>query len=221
MKKNIFITATNTDIGKTYATLKLIKQIYKAGLKPGVFKPIETGVSSVAHDGSLLLETCSLYNQNFKKIPIEKIVPYRYPLPAAPFCAKKESKIEINRILEAYREIEAVCDIVLIEGAGGLMVPIEENFFMIDFIRLFDAKTLLVTSDKLGCINDTLLSLEMLKRYNADFIWCVNLRDKEDFEIKTLPFYKKYFGKVLYLQEDIKEIVSLLITDSNSDRYPS
>ncbi len=219
MLKNIFITATNTGIGKTYATVKLIKILSQIGIKVGVFKPIETGVSDSPLDGSLLLKYCSIYNHNFTKISIDKIVPYQFSLPAAPYVAKGKTSIDMDKIFKAYKEIASLSDIVLIEGAGGLMVPIEKDFFMIDLIEFFKAKALLVTHDKLGCINDTLLSLKALDDRGLEHIWCINLRNKEKFNKETLPFYKEYFGKVLYLEENLKEIALSLIADSDGYRY--
>ncbi len=211
MAKNIFITATNTDVGKTFATLLLIKEFNKLGYKVGVFKPIETGVKKTPLDAKNLLKTASIYNHNLKKISIDKIAPYQFSLPAAPFVAKGKKEIDLNFIQECYKDIAKLCDVVLIEGAGGLMVPVKKDFFMIDFIKFFKAKTLLVTPDRLGCINDTLLSIEALKGYNADFTWCVNLREEENFKKTTLPFYETYFGKIFYLQSDIQSIAKLLI----------
>jgi dethiobiotin synthetase len=98
----------------------------------------------------------------------------------------------------------------LIEGAGGLCVPVEKNFFMYDFIKFFDAKALLVTHSKLGCINDTLLNLELLKALHVEHEWCINMRDEESFEKTTLPYYKDRFGRVLTLQNDLREIASSL-----------
>ncbi len=221
MLKNIFITATNTEVGKTYAAVKLIKFLSQTGMRVGVFKPIETGVSDIPSDGSLLLKHCSLYNRNFTKISIDTVVPYRFSLPAAPFVAKGKTSVKMEKILKAYKKISEISDVVLIEGAGGLMVPIEKDFFMIDLIDFFKAKALLVTHDRLGCINDTLLSLKALEDRGVEYVWCVNLRDKERFEKETLPFYREYFGKVLYLEKDIEKIASLLIADGNGYGNPS
>ena len=197
----IFITATNTDIGKTYATCKLIKELSSQGLQVGVFKPIETGVEEYPIDGKLLLETAQQYNDNLKSFTCRDIVPIQFKLPAAPFVASDGEKIDFETIRRAYEKIAKVSDVVLIEGAGGLMVPVDEDIFMYDFIREFDAVTLLVTHANLGCINDTLLNQGLLDSLEVDYEWCVNFRDnKEAFEKTTLPYY----GKVISLQEDIK-----------------
>jgi dethiobiotin synthetase len=197
----IFITATNTDIGKTYATCKLIEELGSQGLRVGVLKPIETGVQEYPLDGKVLLETAKKYNSNLKNFACRDIVPIQYKLPAAPYVSKGNEKIDIKAIHVAYEKIAKVSDVVLIEGAGGLMVPVDEGFYMYDFIKEFNAVTLLVTHANLGCINDTLLNKNILDTLDVDYEWCVNFRNnKKSFEKTTLPYYKK----IVSLQEDIK-----------------
>ena len=127
--KPIFITATNTDVGKTYTTLKLIEVLSQQGLKVGVFKPIETGVIDLPSDGNLLFETAKKYNPLLEKLKLKDIVPYQFELPASPFVAKGKKKVNPEVLEKAYIKIEELCDIVLIEGAGGLLVPIEEDLY--------------------------------------------------------------------------------------------
>ena len=88
MKKRIFITATNTNIGKTYTTKRLLKAFAARGLAVGVIKPIETGVSDgYAPDGEELLECAKALNPKLWSLEVEDIVPITYELPAAPFVA--------------------------------------------------------------------------------------------------------------------------------------
>ncbi|BCD67532.1 dethiobiotin synthase [Nitratiruptor sp. YY09-18] len=193
----LFITATDTNVGKTYTTKKLIELAAKQGLRPGVCKPIETGVATIPLDGKELLQTCQRFNQFYKDIEVNDIVFYSFKLPAAPYVAKGEEKIDIGLISEKIEELEKSCDILFIEGAGGLMVPIEEDYYMIDLIKESKAQALLVTPSQLGCINQTLLSLEALRNRSITHYWYVNLfKDKEEFFTITYPFYKKHFGQV-------------------------
>jgi len=204
----IFITATNTDIGKTYATCKLIEELGDKGLHVGVFKPIETGVEEFPLDGKLLLKTAQKTNPHLKEFTCRDIVPIQYKLPAAPYVSKGTEHIDIKSLHVAFDKIASVSDIVLIEGAGGLMVPIEENFFMFDLIKEFDAIALLVTHANLGCINDTLLNLNLLKSLHVEYEWCVNFRkNKKDFKITTLPYYKK----IISIQDDMKLLSEKLL----------
>jgi dethiobiotin synthetase len=210
--KTIFVTATNTDIGKTFATLLLLEEFAKKGYKVGAFKPIETGVKSTPQDGEKLLNKCKELNDSFKNVTIDDIVPITFSLPAAPFVAKKDKDIDFQKIKESFLKLSKLCDVLLIEGAGGLLVPIETNFFMADFIDFFDAVTLLVTSNRLGCINDTLLSTYFLDNIKKPYIWCVNEKyNIEDFEKITLPYYRRRFDDTLYLQRDKKKIVDKLL----------
>ncbi|RRS30834.1 MAG: ATP-dependent dethiobiotin synthetase BioD [Epsilonproteobacteria bacterium (ex Lamellibrachia satsuma)] len=190
----LFITATGTNVGKTHTTLKLIEALASKGLKVGVFKPIETGVSDTPPDATILLEVCRKVNRNFKDLTPQDITAYTFPLPAAPFCADIDKEIKLIKIIEKYEALSKLCDILLIEGAGGLMVPITKEYMMINLIKELKAKTLLVTPSRLGCINDTLLSILALRTYDLPFDWCVNLHtDKEAFKKVTKPFYDEVF----------------------------
>ena len=192
--QSLFITATNTNVGKTYTTQKLIKAISSLGLKVGVFKPIETGVTSTAPDAAALLESCKKVNENFANFKPKDITAYTFPLPAAPFCADTDKEIIIQNILDKHQELSKLCDILLIEGAGGLLVPITKDYSMLNLIKELNAKALLVTPSHLGCINDTLLSILALHTFDIDFDWCVNLhKDKDSFSKITKPYYDEVF----------------------------
>ncbi len=208
MSKRIFITATNTDIGKTYASTLLLKEYASQGLKVGVFKPIETGVETVPLDGTKLFNLAKELNPSLSVLNINDIVPYQFALPAAPSVAKEDTKIDLSYLEERLQNIEQYCDIVLIEGAGGLMVPVEKDLFMVDFISYFKASPLLVCPSRLGSINDTLLSRHLLESRNISYVWAINLyADADSFEQVTAPFYAKNF---LSLQNDIKAISNKL-----------
>ncbi|SFV64919.1 Dethiobiotin synthetase [hydrothermal vent metagenome] len=186
----IFISATNTDVGKTYTTLKLIKSFAKRGIKVGVCKPIETGVTTLPLDATELINECKKTNPNFKLLTPFDITAYTFSLPSAPFCADREKTIKIETILNKIDDLSKLCDILLIEGAGGLFVPIIHNYNMIDLAKDSNAFTLLVTPSRLGCINDTLLSIEALKQRGLDYDWCVNLhQDIDSFDEVTKPYY--------------------------------
>lgn len=201
-KKSLFITATNTDVGKTYAAQKLLIKYANEGHKVGYYKPIETGVKDKPHDGSELLELTQILNPQFN-VTIKDVVPYQFSLPAAPFVAKQNTKIDINFLKQQRDFLMHFCDVLIIEGAGGLMVPLESDYFMIDMIKEFNCdENILISSSKLGSINDTLLSMEALKRRKIAFKWYVNLHiDRESYEQVTLPYYKEVFKNILYIND--------------------
>ena len=211
MKKRIFITATNTDIGKTYTTKLLLKAFAARGLKVGVIKPIETGVVDYPIDGEALLECVKELNPKLWSLEVEDIVPITYSLPAAPFVASDNMPLDLNKIMQKIEEMEASSDIVIIEGAGGLYVPIDEQTMMIDLIKLLNAKALLVTHCSLGCINDTLLSQKALEANKIPHIVAFNCRDDDDsFGIVSEPYFIKTGQKVLKVGDDIDSICELL-----------
>lgn len=198
-KKTIFVTATNTDVGKTFACEKLLNFYANKGYKVGYFKPIETGVADIPLDGSKLLALAKKLNPIFD-VQINDVVTYQFNLPASPFVAKENIKIDLKLLKAKQEKLQKLCDVLIIEGAGGLLVPIKKDFFMIDLIKLFDAKTVLISPSNLGSINDTLLSMEALKNRGIQYKWYINLhKDKESFETVSLPFYKAKFKKLRFL----------------------
>ncbi len=201
--KSIFISATNTNIGKTYACEKFLNYFSQNGLKVGYFKPIETGVeNNTPADGTKLFELVKELNSNFKQLTINDIVPYQFTLPASPYVAKGNTYIDIEFLKEKKEYLQTFCDVLIIEGAGGLMVPIKKDFFIIDLIKEFNCKTFLITPSKLGSINDTLLSIEALKNRNLDFDFFINLyEDKDSFEKTSKPFLESYFSSLNFLQD--------------------
>ncbi|MDM5271346.1 dethiobiotin synthase [Sulfurovum sp. zt1-1] len=210
--RSLFITATGTNVGKTHTTLKLIEAYAKIGLKVGAFKPIETGVEDEPVDAKALLEACQEVNPDFTDLAPTDICAYTFSLPAAPFCADTKQEIKLEKIFKKYHELSKRCDILLVEGAGGLMVPITQTYKMIDLAKELNAPVLLVTPSRLGCINDTLLSLEALKSRDIDFDWCVNLyEDKESFAKVTQPYYDAVFPKWWSTEKNIVQFVNQMI----------
>ena len=211
--RNIFITATNTGVGKTYITEQLLHYYSLFGFRVGVLKPIETGVvDNKPLDGTRLLKKAISYNNKLHKMTTSQVVPYQFELPAAPYVAKGKTIIDIEKIKDSIKEMEKYCEILLIEGAGGLMVPIELNYFMIDLIKELNFKTLLVSPSNLGSINDTLLSIEKLESSEVNFEWVVNLhKDIDTFSTITKPFYKNYFDDFKIFQNNTIQLVNRLI----------
>jgi len=210
---NIFISANNTNSGKTYTTLKLIKIFSQKGYKVGVIKPIETGVADIPQDGKILFEEAKKHNPDLNSLDINDIIPVQFKLPAAPFVA---GIADLKKIISAYNKIKPLCNILLIEGAGGIRVPIkivnESDKFQVieiwELAKIFDAKLFLVISSKLGMINDFLLNRYFLESKNINYEWAVNLMDESYFNI-THPFLKQF--NPLFIQKDLDKITKNLI----------
>ena len=213
---NIFISANNTDCGKTYSTLKLIRKFSEMGYKVGVMKPIETGVKDLPPDGKRLFNEVKKYNPLFNNLTLNDIVPIQLKLPAAPFVA---GEVDLDKIKSAYEKIKPLCDILLIEGAGGIRVPVrvengkwrmenEKWIEMWELAQFFNAKLFLIIGSKLGMINDFLLNKYFLDSKNINYTWAINLFDESYFEI-THPFMKQF--NPLFIQTDLDKIAKKLL----------
>lgn len=195
-----------------------MKALTKMGLRVGVYKPIETGVNGIPADGSLLLKHAQILNPQLKNIRINDVVSLSLPLPAAPYVANKAKKINLGDFDRALEKIEALCDIVLIEGAGGLMVPVDEDLMMIDLPNYFHAVALLVTHCRLGCINDTLLSLNALENASIPHLWALNCRTgDENFTQVSLPYFKNTFDSLFVIGHDNTALAQALLDKINQE----
>ncbi len=193
-------------------TKLLIRELTELGHRVGVFKPIETGVSDLPIDGSALLEVIQHHNKAMEHLTVDDIVPIQYVLPAAPFVASGGESIDMQKIDKALEKIETLCDIVLIEGAGGLMVPVDSELMMIDLIDHFKAKALLVTHCRLGCINDTLLSLNALKNAAIEHEWTFNCREDDNtFSEVSEPYFLKKDISTYHISRDLNDLAKALI----------
>jgi len=211
MSKRIFVTATNTDIGKTYTSKLLIKEFASRGIRVGAIKLIETGVVDFAPDAEALLACVQEFNPAFKDVKVKDIVPITYTLPAAPYVASNAARLDLELLNAAVQKLEKLCDVLIIEGAGGLYVPLDEEYMMIDLIDYFKATTLLVTHCTLGCINDTILSERALNDKNINYLTAFNCRASDSsFKDVSEPYFLNTREKVLKTSDDIDTICDVL-----------
>ena len=211
MTKRIFVTATNTDIGKTYTTKLLINEFAARGIRVGVIKPIETGVVNTALDGQELFESIKAVNLEFKDLSVNDIVPITYELAAAPYIASNKEKLDLIKLESAIEKIEKLCDLLIIEGAGGLYVPIDDEYMIIDLIKYLNASALLVTHCSLGCINDTLLSEKALRDNEIKFITAFNCKNNDkSFSTVSEPYFLQTRDEVLKVSKNIDTICDVL-----------
>lgn len=153
----IFITGTDTGVGKTLVAAALARHFSLRGLNVGVMKPIETGVNDPAGLGP----DATLLRWAAESTDDEKLIsPYRFTQPLAPCQAATLAKdpIDVDKIVTAYQALRYDKDIVIVEGAGGLMVPIRGGYIMADLARQLDLSLLVVTHPRLGTLNHTLLT---------------------------------------------------------------
>ncbi len=162
-KKNYFITATNTDIGKTIATATLAAAKINESKSVAIIKPFQTGTIQNDCDYSTIKELVpKIKTSNFAQEHVVKL-----PFSASPHLAAEleNCTIDYKKVLNGcqYEINSQEADYAFFEGAGGLIVPITRNYFMLDFISDLNIEVIVVTDALLGTINNTLLTIMALK----------------------------------------------------------
>jgi dethiobiotin synthetase len=161
------VTGTDTGVGKTIATGVLALCLRAHGLNAGVMKPIETGIrAGVLSDSDWLISVAP------SPVPLEMVALYRLRAPAAPLIAAEAEDllIDVQRIVSAYEALAARHDCMLIEGVGGVMVPLAPDLLVLDLIHQLRLPVLIVARSGLGSINHTLLTVECLKRRDIPIV---------------------------------------------------
>jgi dethiobiotin synthetase len=160
MNKGIFITGTDTGVGKTFIAAGLITALKERGLNVCPMKPLETGCR--IRDGKLLpRDAVRLMNVSRVSEPLDVINPYRMRTPLAPSVAARIEGINVSRrkLRSAYTRLREKYDITVVEGAGGIMVPVYKKYLFIDMINDLDIPVVIVSRPGLGTINHTLLTV--------------------------------------------------------------
>lgn len=170
MAKKIFITATGTDIGKTYVSALIVKKMREAGLNCGYYKPVLSGVKE--QNGKLVESDCN-YVVNTANLPVnaDECVTYRWEEAVSPHLAAKRAGevIQTEKILNDYKKMCDMFDYVLVEGAGGITCPLRldnEIYLLKDLIKDLDIPVIIVADGGLGTINATLLTVEYARKNN-------------------------------------------------------
>ena len=161
--RGVFITATDTGVGKTLVASALVMRLIQRGIDVGVMKPIETGVSRSTKsqsDGARLRRAAGSHD------PIAEVSPYVFRLPVAPLSAARAEKttVQIATIMRAFRALSQKHAFMLVEGVGGVQVPITQSLNMLDIIYRMKLHAIVIGPSGLGGINHALLTLHALRR---------------------------------------------------------
>jgi len=159
----LFVTGTDTGVGKTLVTAGIAAALRARGAAVGVAKPTETGCRREA--GGLYAEDAATLAAAVEaREPLDEICPWRFADPLAPALAAERSgaAIDVDALVETLRRRGRTYDLLLIEGAGGLLVPLRERTTYADVAAALGAPVLVVVGSRLGAINATLLTLEVL-----------------------------------------------------------
>lgn len=212
-----FIAGTDTGIGKTYVLTLILRFLVFKGIKPFAIKPIETGC--IEKDGKLMPEDGFKIAEAINKIEeLDEICPIRFKTPQSPYSSDKLEKrgIDLNKIRKILLEREE--EIIFIEGAGGLLVPIFKDYFMIDMAKDFADKIILVSSMRLGTINHTLLSIEAIRNRDLDLVGIIlndndnkdEIAKKTNFEVLKEVTREKILGVIPNNFNNYKELDKVL-----------
>lgn len=180
MKQAFFVTGTDTGVGKTHVACKLIAAYVAQGYKVIGMKPVAAGCELVdgvwVNEDVLKLEAVSNV-----QAPRELINPYSFKEAIAPHIAAEKVGVEINIevIQQAFNKLRDIADIVIVEGAGGFLVPLNATQCMADLAVTLNIPVILVVNMKLGCINHSLLTVEAIQARNLTLHgWVANLLDQ-------------------------------------------
>ena len=159
MAKGIFITATDTGIGKTVVAAGLALALRGRGLNVGVMKPVATGCFG---DGRLVSSDAVYLFEAAENEYAPLTSPVRFRNPVAPSIASvyEQKEVDLESIRAAYRELQKHYDYVIVEGIGGLLVPIKKNYLVANLIRELELPIVIVSNVNLGAINHTLLTVD-------------------------------------------------------------
>ena len=187
MPRTYFISGTDTNVGKT-----IVSAVLATKLEAHYFKPIQCGLNKMNLKDSEVVKSLS----NKAKILNEL---YFLKKPLSPFVAAKQEKkkIDVNKILQFVKNLKTKK--LVIEGAGGLNVPINSNYLMSDLCQKLNTPLILVSRTKLGTINHTLMSLEVIKKKKINLLGIIFFGKQELETLETI----KFFGKKI-LKKNIK-----------------
>ena len=155
------MTGTDTGAGKTVVACALVRALRRRGIDAGAMKPIETGVAAGGPRDALALRAAA-----GDADPLDDVCPQRFSLAAAPAVAAAHEgrALDLEAVRKAFERLAARHELVVVEGAGGLLVPLADGLCMADLARQLELPLLLVARAALGTINHTLLTLEAAER---------------------------------------------------------
>ena len=169
----IFVTGTDTGVGKTIVAAGIAGAMRKDGIDVGIMKPIATGIPQErgfkSSDAELLVKLAGSTD------PESEVNPIFLPLEASPLAASKTLNVEIkvDEVFSAFKRLTAKHEFVIVEGIGGVMVPIKQDYFVIDIIKKMNIPVLIVSRAALGTLNHTVLTVRACREYNLDIVGIV------------------------------------------------
>jgi dethiobiotin synthetase len=180
--RSLLITGTDTGIGKTTVASAIAAALRRRGCDVGIIKPVETGCEP-GEDGSLVAsDALQLRWAAGRGDSLDRICPFRLRAPLAPSVAARRegTRLELSAIVERVRAMLASCELTLVEGAGGLLVPLTDSSTFADLARACDLRILVVVGNRLGALNHARLTLDWARAARLDVAgYVVNTLQRE------------------------------------------
>ena len=173
--KGFFITGTDTDAGKTYVSSLIIKALRAEGVGALGYKPICCGGREDAY---------TLQAASGGEVELEKVNPLWMRTAAAPYVAGmfEKTDFEVQPLLDGARDLASDCEVIIAEGVGGWLVPLQKDYMIGDFARDLALPTILVVGNRLGALNHTLLTVQAMREKGVEPVGLIfnNLIDELD-----------------------------------------
>lgn len=160
--KTLLVTGTDTDVGKTFVSCLMVTELRRSGIRVGVYKPACSGAESSTGD-LVWHDVAALGDAAGGQYSDDEICPQRFTAPLAPnVAARQEGRVVDDALLrEGARRWKDRCDLLLVEGAGGLLCPLSDRSTVRDLAVDLEASLFVVAANRLGVVNHTLLTLEV------------------------------------------------------------
>ena len=166
MKQGFFITGTDTGVGKTWATVALMRYFKNQGCSVIGMKPVAAGCEW--HDGILKNEDALLLQENASlMIDYQQINPYAFEMPVSPHLAAGDEIIELDVIKQSFDDLKDKADVILVEGAGGWLAPLTAQEDIADLAKIIELPVIMVVAIRLGCINHARLTFQAIQADNV------------------------------------------------------
>jgi len=165
MSQSYFIIGTDTNVGKTYIASALVKEFVGLGFKTIGMKPVASGCQYNKNHELINEDVTALMKVSNVTSTLDVMNPYRFIPAIAPHIAAEQAgvSIDLEVIANAYQMLTRLAEVVIVEGAGGLLVPLNATQTLADLVKLLNIPIILVVGMRLGCINHALLTIELIK----------------------------------------------------------
>ena len=163
--QTIFVTGTDTGVGKTYISCLLIRKLRQSGLKVGAYKPACSGAEYDSSGSPFWTDVESLHAATGLGVPIDLVCPQRFLAPVAPNVAARLEQTTVSNelLLSGVSEWKHKTDVLVIEGAGGVFCPLSDELTVLDFAIQMQVPVLVVAANRLGVISHTRLTVDRLQ----------------------------------------------------------